>query len=48
MTNSEVFILKFFVIFSKQQKCVILDAVLKQGVLRIFQHGLVRIGTPLF
>ena len=26
----------------------ILDAVLKQGVLRLFQHGLVRLGTPLF
>ena len=25
-----------------------LDAMLKQGVLRIFQHGLVRLGTPLF
>ena len=26
----------------------ILDAVLRQGVLRLFQHGLVRLGTPLF
>ena len=26
----------------------ILDAVLKQDVLRIFQHGLVRLGRPLF
>ena len=26
----------------------ILDAALKQGVLRLFQHGLVRPGTPLF
>ena len=25
-----------------------LDAVLKQGMLRIFQHGLARFGTPLF
>ena len=25
----------------------ILDAVLKQGVLRLFQHGLVRLGTPV-
>ena len=26
----------------------ILDAVLKQGVLSLFQHGLVRFDTPLF
>ena len=26
----------------------ILDAVLKQGVLNLFQHGLVRFDTPLF
>ena len=26
----------------------ILDAVQKQGVMRIFHHGLVRLGTPLF
>ena len=25
-----------------------LEAVLKQGMLRIFQHGLIRLGTPLF
>ena len=25
----------------------ILEAVLKQGVLRLFQHGLVRLGTPV-
>ena len=26
----------------------ILDAVLKQGVLTLFQHSLVRLGMPLF
>ena len=26
----------------------ILDAMLKQGVLRLFQHGLLWFGTPLF
>ena len=27
---------------------LILDAVLKQGGMRLFQHGFVRLGTPLF
>ena len=36
------------VIETKKRLRPILDAVLKQGVLRLFQYGLVRFGTPLF